>query len=594
MKLSEALRIVQTPAPEGAQSFTLALAFSHTALHLGTFLAAHLRQALPCRAVAIASGLYDDLAGSLARFSSSTADAIAVVLEWNDFDPRLGLRSLGSWAPDRLGELLEEAQRRASRLEELIRSAAQTAPVAVSLPTLPLPPLDHTSTAQSGVFQCRLQALAADLALRLAQIPRVQVLSSGALDRESPAPARHDVRAELDAGFPYQLPHADALARALARLIAPPPPKKGVITDLDDTLWRGIVGEESAQGVHWDLEHHAQPHGLYQRLLDSLSRSGTLVAVASKNDPEVALEALRRPDILIPAGRFFPIECHWRPKSESVARILDAWNIAADAAVFIDDNPLELEEVQRAHPGIECRLFPRSSPEGVWKLCHDLRDLCGRPVLSPEDELRAASLRQSADWRRAASGGSAEEDLLAGVNGTVVFSWLKDPSDPRPLELINKTNQFNLNGRRWTEGDWLAWLRDPLSRLLVVSYRDKFGPLGKIAVAALRAVGGALTVESWVMSCRAFSRRIEHHTLKEILDATSAASLRLNYSPTSRNSPLREFLSGFAELPDSEGTVTIEARRFRELCPPLYHARESDPPPAGPEHPKGKTTAPVV
>lgn len=591
MKLSEALRIVQTPAPVGAQSFTLGLAFSHTALHLGTFLAAYLRQALPGRAVTINSGLYDDLAGSLARFSSGTADAIAVVVEWNDFDPRLGLRSLGSWAPDGLAGLLEEAQKRASRLEELIRLAAQAAPVAVSLPTLPLPPLDHTATTQSGVFQCRMQALAADLTLRLAQIPRVQVLSSGALDRESPATARHDVRAELYAGFPYQLPHAGALARALARLIAPPPPKKGVITDLDDTLWRGIVGEESAHGVYWDLEHHAQPHGLYQRLLDSLSRSGTLVAVASKNDPEVALEALRRPDILIGAGRFFPIECHWGPKSESVARILATWNIAADATIFIDDNPLELEEVQRAHPGIECRLFPKSSPEGVWKLCHELRDLCGRPVLSPEDELRVASLRQGAEWRRAASGASGAEDLLAGVDGTVVFSWLKDPSDPRPLELINKTNQFNLNGRRWTEGDWLAWLRDPLSRLLVVSYRDKFGPLGKIAVAALREVDGALTVESWVMSCRAFSRRIEHHTFKEILDATSAASLRLNYRPTSRNSPLREFLACFAELPDSEAAVIIEAARFRELCPPLYHARESGEPN---EHLPKERTAPVV
>lgn len=578
MKLSEALRIVQTPAPPGAQPFCLALGFSCTPLHLGAFLAARLRQALPERDVRLEAGLFDDLAGSLSRFGTGARDAVAVVLEWADFDPRLGLRSLGSWAPAGLPGLLEEAGKRIAILEELLRRVAETAPVVVSLPTLPLPPIDHPVSAQMGAFQARLLALAADLAARLASTPRVRVLASQALDRESPLAARQDCRSELLAGFPYSLAHADALARLLARLIAPPAPRKGIITDLDDTLWLGIVGEDSAAGVHWDLEHHAQAHGLYQRLLDSLAQAGTLVAVASKNDPGVALEALNRPDILIGAGRLFPVECHWGPKSESVARILAAWNIAADAAVFVDDSPLELEEVGRAHPGIDCRLFPKSDPGAVWRLCHELRDLCGRPELSAEDGLRAASLRRDAEWRAAAPGGAGLDSLLEGVGGTVTFSWAKDAADSRPLELINKTNQFNLNGRRWTDGDWLAWLRDPATRLLVVSYRDKFGPLGKIAVAALRQQDRALRLESWVMSCRAFSRRIEHHTLKEILDSTGASAVHMEFQPTERNRPLRELLGSFAALPENAGPVTLDAARFRELCPPLYHAREAGEP----------------
>lgn len=580
MKLSEALRIVQTPAPPGAQPFCLALGFSYTPLHLGTYLAAHLRQSLPGRDLRLGAGLFGDLAGSIARFAAGGQDAIAVVLEWADFDPRLGLRSLGSWAPAGLPGLVEEAGKRIALLEELLRRAAETAPLVVSLPTLPLPPFEHTVSMQTGAFQSSLLALAADLGARLASTPRVRILSSQTLDCASPLAGRHDCRAELYAGFPYQLSHADALARQLARLIAPPTPRKGIITDLDETLWLGIVGEESAAGVHWDLEHHAQAHGLYQRLLDSLAHAGTLVGVASKNDPDVALEALRRPDLLIGAERLFPVECHWGPKSESVARILAAWNIAADAAVFVDDSPLELEEVGRAHPGIDCRLFPKSDPDAVWRLCHELRDLCGRPALSAEDALRSASLRMDSEWRRATSNGAGTESLLEGVEGTVAFSWAKDEADPRPLELINKTNQFNLNGRRWTEGDWLAWLRDPGTRLLVVSYRDKFGPLGKIAVAALREEDGALRLESWVMSCRAFSRRIEHHTLKEIFDSTGAGALRLAYRHTERNGPLREFLGSLTALPADECGVELDAATFRELCPPLYHARAAGEPAA--------------
>src|SRR5262249_48227907 len=152
------------------------------------------------------------------------------------------------------------------------------------------------------------------------------------------------------ADFPYNLDHASAVAGLLSRLIWNPPPKKGLITDLDDTLWSGIIGEVGAQGVHWDLDHQSQCHGLYQRFLRSLSEEGVLVSVASKNDRATVEDAFEREDLLLPKENIFPLEVGWGSKAEAVTRILKVWNVGPDSIVFVDDNPLELAEVQSRHP----------------------------------------------------------------------------------------------------------------------------------------------------------------------------------------------------------------------------------------------------
>ena len=144
----------------------------------------------------------------------------------------------------------------------------------------------------------------------------------------------------------------------LADLIQPRPAKKGLITDLDDTLWRGLLGEEGVAGISWDLDRHSHIHALYQQTLRALAESGVLIAVASKNDPALVTEALARRDLLLPKDCLFPIEVNWKAKSQSVYRILEAWNINADAVVFVDDSPIELAEVQSLFPAIKCLRFP--------------------------------------------------------------------------------------------------------------------------------------------------------------------------------------------------------------------------------------------
>ncbi|HYE16085.1 MAG TPA: HAD-IIIC family phosphatase [Pyrinomonadaceae bacterium] len=575
MKLVEALKLLRERPPEGAESFRAFLACGFTPLHLETFLGAHLRRRRPGLAVGTATGLYGDLTGSLRRLTEEPGDldAAAVVIEWPDLDPRLGIRGAGSWSPEVLPDVLRTAAERAEWLAEAIVKASERVPLAVAVPTLPLPPASFEPGWQSGAFDLNLRRAAADLAARVSRGRGVRVISQSRLDERSPLAARLDVKSELTTGFPYQLAHASDLAEALATALLPPPPKKGLITDLDDTLWRGLVGEVGAEGVSWGLDAHSQAHALYQMLLGSLARTGVLVAVASKNEPEAAARALAREDLALSKDDLFPVEVGWGAKSEAVSRILRAWNVGADGVVFVDDSPIELAEVKAAHPDIECVEFPRGDDEGAYRLLARLRDLFGKSALLEEDALRLQTVRRSAAAAEEVNGGgdsSHTERFLEQAEAELTLSFDAGASDARAFELVNKTNQFNLNGVRYTEALWRRRLEEPGGFLMVTSYKDKYGPLGKIAVLAGRREGERLRVGTWVMSCRAFARRIEHRCLAALFERFGAREIEFDFAETPKNAPLRAFLREFAEV-DGGGRPRLTRETFAEKCPPLYH-----------------------
>ncbi|AGA26789.1 HAD-IIIC family phosphatase [Singulisphaera acidiphila] len=571
MKLIEALNILKPLAPDGEREVEVGLACGFTPAHLELFLAAHLRRNEPNRRAVIRSGLFGDCLGNVERLVQAPLEAAAVIVEWSDLDLRLGLRHLGGWGIDTLADILETAAGRATQLADAIGRAATTVPLALCLPTLPLPPAAFTPPHSSSALDLGLRELASSFAARVAQVPGVRVVNDQRLGELSPLGDRLDVRTELSTGFPYRLAHASAVAELLAKLIWSPSPMKGVITDLDDTLWQGIVGDVGVDAIAWDLDHHAQVHGLYQQMLASLAETGVLIAVASKNDCRVVDEAFRREDLLLKKERVFPVEVGWGAKSEAVCRILRAWNIGAESVVFIDDSPMELAEVAAAHPGLLCLPFVRNDESAIYALLVRLRELFGKHRVSGEDALRLESLRHSVELFGAQDGQAPPpERFLEQAGAEIVIDGTKNPPNPRALELINKTNQFNLNGRRFAEGEWLAHLRTPGAFLLLVSYKDKFGVLGTIAALTGRIALGEVVVNQWVMSCRAFSRRIEYRCLETLFEVTAADRVEFEYQATPKNRPLRDFLTGILGEPPTS-RLRLSSDQFWAQCPPLYH-----------------------
>jgi FkbH-like protein len=574
MKLIEALKIAQQPAADAAPSLRVLLACGFTPLHLQTFLTAHLRSQRPNVQLEIRTGLFGDVVGNIERLDPSNIDVVVVTLEWADLDPRLGIRSLGGWRLDDLEDIMRSAEVAVVRLQRAVEAVCRNVRIVACMPTLPLPPAFTTRSLQLGSQEARLLRIVASFGEFLSQFPQVRIINPQKLAEDSPLPNRYDVKSDLQTGFPYSLEHASVLAELLKGLIDTHSPMKGIITDLDDTLWAGTVGDDGIDGISWNLDGHSQMHGVYQQLLSSLASAGVLVGVASKNEEETVRQAFQRKDLLLTLDDVFPLEIHWSRKSESVERILKTWNIGADAVVFIDDNPAELAEVQAAFPELLCRQFPKDDPRSAWILLNELRDLFGKPVVSKEDTLRMRSIRTSEVWRNQdGTHETVSDDFLRSADSCIVFDYGRAVEDSRGLELVNKTNQFNLNGRRYSETEWRQFFEDPTAFLLTATYGDKFGALGKIAVLMGTVRKDNIHLRTWVMSCRAFSRRIEYQCLRFLFEDCGANLITFDFLPTIRNGPLQAYLTSLVEGPLLDH-VSLTKERFFATIPPLFHCVE--------------------
>jgi FkbH-like protein len=580
MKLREALELIQKSTSALAvrgeenrqEQRRYQMACSSSPSHLQTFLQAFLIQRSPEADIAIDTLPYGDLLAGLEAVEPSGYTGIAAICEWYDLDPRLGFRRLGGWAPSLHEDIAATVQTGLARLRRSVERLSGAVPVALALPTLPMAPIEISAASQALHMETSLWAAVWNFAEWCASLRHIRLLSAAELDRQSPPSQRFDLRGEIGYGSPYALGHASAIADLLSRLLAPPAPLKGLITDLDGALWRGVLGEAGPSGVSFTLETGGQIHGLYQQLLQSLAERGVLLGVASKNDSALVQEALSRADLLVSGDCFFPVVANWGPKPESVRRILAAWNIAPESVVFIDDSPLEVAEVHSQFPQMRSLLFP-DDPAKALDLFRDLRDWFGKPAILEEDRLRARSLQQSAAMVSAPVEPAGREAFLATLEARISFQLSRGVEDQRAFDLINKTNQFNLNGRRITEASWRGMLLNPDAFLLTASYEDKFGPLGKIAAALGEGRHRAAIISSWVMSCRAFSRHIEYATLSYLFETLNLDKVVFSLEKTGRNTPLLEFFASL-DIPDS--APEISRSEFESRCPPLSHSLETN------------------
>jgi FkbH-like protein len=567
MRLGEALQIIGRSG--GEQKIRIHLLCSFTPLHLKTFIKGYLIMRFPDATVDVRTGLYGDLEGNIQRARENGGDGAIAIIEWSDLDQRLGFRASGGWRTEKLEDIIAHVDEKCQRIEQRLIELAGAMPVVLVGPSLGLPPLTHVPPAQTSSSELRLNAILAQFLQRVCAHDRIRLVSGASLALNSPYAARHDIKMDLLIGFSYTVTHADSVAKLSVDCLFPVASKKGLITDLDQTLWKGILGEDGVDGVSWSLEGKSHAHALYQQLLASLADSGVLVAIASKNDAELVKTALARSDMLVQPSQIFPVEVSWGAKSDAVERILETWNIAAESVVYVDDSPMELAEVSEKYPGIECLAFPSNDPAAILTLLHQLRLRFGKSEVREEDRLRLQSIRASTVLRQEKTA-VASADFVARLEGKLTFE--PSGSDKRAFELVNKTNQFNLNGVRYTETGWKSLSMRPGAFLGTVSYEDRFGPLGRIAVLGGYRKGGLCHVDIWVMSCRAFSRHIEFQSIRQLFNKTHASEIRFRFAPTDRNGPLQDFLIHFSNggLPSGE-ELRLRYEDFDSLCPLLFH-----------------------
>ncbi len=332
--------------------------------------------------------------------------------------------------------------------------------------------------------------------------------------------------------------------------------KKAVVCDLDNTLWGGVIGEAGPEGVELGSETPAgMAYAAFGAYLGMLSRRGILLNVASKNEEAAALSGLARADSPLKREDFLCFEAHWGQKSQSVAKIAKALNIGTDSLVFVDDNPAEREEVRRALPMVAAP--PIAQPEDSIRLL-DRAGYFEVTALSADDVGRGDMYRQNA--RRQAEESSYENyaDYLKSLEMTADIAPFAPETLQRVTQLINKTNQFNLTTRRYTEEEVRRCAASPEYITLAGRLRDKFGDNGITSALIARVEGEAARVELWVMSCRVFARHFEYALFDALVQRARARGIKHLYGhwiPTAKNLLVKDFYAtiGFALSAETAG-----------------------------------------
>jgi FkbH-like protein len=313
---------------------------------------------------------------------------------------------------------------------------------------------------------------------------------------------------------------------------------KVLITDLDNVMWSGLAAEDGPQGIFCQAEGKGYKHFLYQSLLLHLKKQGILLAVVSRNDLEVAKATIIEGKTLFTENDFIEICASYEPKSIHIKRLANTLNLGIESFVFIDDNPIEIAEVKAALPSISCIQFP-DNDDALPLFFENIIDYFKKQYVTEED------LQKTDFYRRNIK---LKEQFIINEKGGDLFSFLQDLSMEltiydrskfdfeRAIQLINKTNQFNLNGYRLSI-DQVHKIIENGGRLYTAKLEDRAGTHGEILSCLIDSLG---FIHSFVLSCRVFQREIEYVFICKLIEIINKP-LKFQYNETSKNTPINNF-----------------------------------------------------
>lgn len=318
--------------------------------------------------------------------------------------------------------------------------------------------------------------------------------------------------------------------------------KKVLVTDLDNTLWAGVIGEDGADGIQYRNEATGYPHYLYQSLLKVLKERGALLAAVSKNDEDLARTPFKSGNMVLAEEDFVAVAASYEAKSAQILELSEALDLPTSSFVFVDDNPVELQEVCQAIPDIETLLF-KPDVQTVGDVLQALLRYFPVSNLTEEDSQRTTLYRTriQAEIHRPSSG-SDITDYLRSLGMTLKISKQSIGTHQRALQLINKTNQFNLNGRRLTENELVEEIESG-AELWTAELTDQFGSHGDVISCLIQQN----QIRYLVMSCRVLNREAEYaflNTLHSELNLDHEMCLR--FQATDRNTPMQKFIQSLA------------------------------------------------
>lgn len=339
--------------------------------------------------------------------------------------------------------------------------------------------------------------------------------------------------------------------------------KKCLVLDCDNTLWGGIIGEDGLSGIKLGKTYPGSAFYEFQQEILNLYNRGIILALCSRNNEDDVREVFRNhPEMVLKEEHIATAQINWDDKVTNLQRIAQNLNIGLDSMVFVDDNEFELDMVRRFLPEVEVIYLP----EGKAVAYRDILvsyGLFDTLTFSAEDKARGAMYKAEAKQKKLAARCPDMESYLRSLEMVVTIRFADEFSIPRIAQLTQKTNQFNLTTKRYSEAEIKSMAQSEESDVLYLHLKHRFGDSGIVGVCILKHEADKTVFDTFLLSCRVLGRKVEDVFLVQSLKIAQARKKKMaigQYFATRKNTQVKDFYAKRAfEVIEQDETKSIAA-----------------------------------
>ena len=351
--------------------------------------------------------------------------------------------------------------------------------------------------------------------------------------------------------------------------------KKCIVLDLDNTLWGGVLGEDGISGIKIGGDYPGKAFAFFQKSLLQLSKAGVILTICSKNNEHDVLEAWEKnPFMVLKKEHFAAYRINWTDKATDIKELAEELNIGLDSFVFVDDNPTERELIKQMLPMVSVPEFPAQPYELPVFFKQLVNDYFKVYSITEEDKKKTEQYKANAARAQAQHSFTDFGAFLESLDIQITIEAANEFNIPRIAQMTQKTNQFNLTTKRYTDSDVKGFLADGW-KIWSISVADRFGDNG---ITGCIIMNGD-TIDTFLLSCRILGKGIEKAFIKKILailKESGVGTVKAAYLPTAKNAQVADFYDrcGFpcvAENADGSKEYALDLKRADLEIEKYYH-----------------------
>lgn len=352
--------------------------------------------------------------------------------------------------------------------------------------------------------------------------------------------------------------------------------KKCLVLDLDNTLWGGVLGEDGIEGIQIGGDYPGKAFLYWQEALLELFHNGVILTICSKNNESDVFEAWdKNPYILLKKKHFAAYRINWIDKATNIKSLSEELNIGLDSFVFIDDNPTERELIKQSLPMVSVPDFPQQPYELPMFFKQIVEDYFKVYAVTDEDKQKTEQYKQNAQRAQLQASFADFDAFLESLNIQILIEQANEFNIPRIAQMTQKTNQFNLTTHRYTDMDICGFLERGW-KVWCMSVADRFGDSG---ITGTIMITPDAEVDTFLLSCRVLGKGIEVAFVKKVLEILNQEGVKVlsaKYTPTSKNSQVKDFWEkvGFVcteETENGEKTYTLSLKNANTRIKKIYN-----------------------